>query len=1302
MDFSDEQKKAIGNSTDNILVSAAAGSGKTTMMVERIIRGILSGNLSIDRVLVVTFTVDAAQNMLGKIENSLTERLDQCKRSGDKDMAGLLSEQLDLLPNAYVQTFDSFCARCIREKGYTLADDSRNDIYDSGNIVLDGNELELLLDEAAKLSIEQSYQKGNPLYDSFLMLTERFGDGRNDDSLAGTLVSCYNSLRSLPDYLDAVDSFVSLRKKRDNACEIMYLDGGKWDIVDEIVEKFRCIRDAIAGIGGTKDYLDRHKDVSITSKTSKGEKIDFRAAIDSYIGDVISYLDGVTVAYDNSLPRSRILELIGNYGSLSSFNFRISHGKADKAETDRALEPLVALRKFTNPATLTKEYNSFVIPGDYSFLLNFNAARQMQYQKEGTQAIEAFADLLHRTDANYSALKSAVHGMDFADQEHAAYLIMKNDEAADFYREKFIEIFIDEYQDNTRLQDRIIERFARSEGNVFRVGDIKQSIYKFRNADPEIFDGKMRNLKLYREDSGKGEKGELLNLSRNFRSTDEILAFVNSVFRQLMTADGAEIEYDDNQKFNAPDSKEDRGRHDLPKIVIVNRADQNSSDSEETDGKSADNKDKPDSPDTDDSEDISHLMPDTRAVLTGIEKEIREYSGGLSDICILTTTKNKAQTVTDYLNSRGLPAAGRVTTGIFEDIDIHRIINLIVCLGNEYRDEYLMSVFISGYMFSNFTVRELASIQAYVVTSRPDLREAALILRLRFYCENAVGDLSDRVAGFINVFDDMRMQSQTMDVDDIVELIYKRTGIKATMRAEGKDVNRLTFLKDWLSSNFKRFGCDISGIAGELENMKIVINTKANIEVTDSDKNKITVMNVHKSKGLEFPFVILALQDGRDDKTDTVSPLMFDKNDGFIIDNYDYENIMRSKSVEQFIYGQKIRLAGNAEKLRLLYVALTRAKEKLTIVTYSDKDKDKVPGFIADASKKASKNGSVGFGRDYWLSGSGKMGFQLMSGIIRAKAAEPIRALTDKDVSDPDSGIVDFEDIRGNRIDDGFTVSIIDGVAYSVTEDSSGINSAGKEAVTEGTDSFDSGRSEESEREDHGGLDDYDAEYPYSEQIQIPFKVSVTGIENGRVKETTHIDMELADPDRIDRPGLRGLTSASKGTILHRIMRFVDYDRIKNDPAALDGEVESLISEGFFKEYGAENVRRCKEEFASGITGFAGSSICAEMIKAESSGEAECEKPIVFAVPSTEGAKRTDFALVQGVIDLIYQADGGKVIIDYKTDRLDGMTEDERAAQARERHGAQLGYYSAACEASGSKVKAKFVYLVRYSQFVEV
>ena len=127
-----------------------------------------------------------------------------------------------------------------------------------------------------------------------------------------------------------------------------------------------------------------------------------------------------------------------------------------------------------------------MIPGDYSFLLNFNAARQMQYQKEGTQAIEAFADLLHRTDANYSALKSAVHGMDFADQEHAAYLIMKNDEAADFYREKFIEIFIDEYQDNTRLQDRIIERFARSEGNVFRVGDIKQSIYKFRNADPEI------------------------------------------------------------------------------------------------------------------------------------------------------------------------------------------------------------------------------------------------------------------------------------------------------------------------------------------------------------------------------------------------------------------------------------------------------------------------------------------------------------------------------------------------------------------------------------------------------------------------------------------------------------------------------------------------------------------------------------------------------------------------------------------------------------------------------------------------
>ena len=182
------------------------------------------------------------------------------------------------------------------------------------------------------------------------------------------------------------------------------------------------------------------------------------------------------------------------------------------------------------------------------------------------------------------------------------------------------------------------------------------------------------------------------------------------------------------------------------------------------------------------------------------------------------------------------------------------------------------------------------------------------------------------------------------DIDDIIELIYRETGIKATLEAREGDSSKFDVFKDWLSESFKLRGSDLSGIAEELEQMKIQIK-KADIEVTDANKNKITTMTVHKSKGLEFPFVILVATGGQDERKDTLSSIMFDRDDGFITEDFNYEDITRAHSFEQYIYKMKMRLESNAETCRLLYVALTRAEEDLSIITSCDiNDKTKTSG----------------------------------------------------------------------------------------------------------------------------------------------------------------------------------------------------------------------------------------------------------------------------------------------------------------------------------------------------------------------
>lgn len=1266
MEFSGEQKNIINAKLANNLVSASAGSGKTTVLTARIGEEIVSGALSVDSMLVVTFTEDAASHMADKIEQKLKELRNDAIASGNIELAQRLSSQIDLLPNAYIQTMHGFCSRVIKEKGYLLGDSRMADFTDPSCRIVSESEQKVLLRSAAEQALRVCYSECTTDSDPFVRFTRRFGNGRTDDSLIPFVTDTYEVLRSLPNYLDKCRDFVKERKERDLKGQIMFF-GKEKEIPLRIAGYLTRIKDTIES-SDFASVLANHNKYRIVEEYTNDEFISLASTRIGQVCEAAKTKEGFDF-FDCLKPLMELGEL----------KFKNMFTKADLRGDDRAIMAVVGLRHFVDPTawSQSKYKNQYDLPQEYSELMTYKKDEVLANQKAGTEAVECFEKMLEKTDEIYLKLKNTINGMDFSDLEHTALEILSKEDASTFYRGKFTEIFVDEYQDNTELQDTIIRSFENTdEGNVFRVGDVKQSIYKFRFAAPDIFLKRMDDYNNYRE------KGKVYYLKENHRSTCEILAFANYVFEQTMSKAASEIEYGADQRL----SRASETRHGpVPRVIVANKS-------------------------VGDDDGVRKNFAETRAILATVENEVRDYLENGSridgskpefrDICILTSSNGQAEAIARYLNGctlndgRKIEASGRFTTDVFEDMDIHRLINFLICLGNEYRDDYVAGVMFSNYKFSNFTIEELAEIQAFIheVDDMPlSLDSEPLMLRLRLYSKRCDSVLASRVAHFIDVFDRIRMRSMVADIDDTIELIYRETSIKATLEARKADSTKLDIFKDWLSENFKRRGADISGISSELEQMKIMIKAPT-IEVKDSSTNKITTMTIHKSKGLEYPFVILVANGGNDEKKDNLKKIMFDRKDGFITEDFDTDTVTKSKSFEQKLYSMNMDLATNAETLRLLYVALTRAEERLSIVTTCNVEDVTSASPMRNAFTQAIGYDRPVFDERHWLAGNMKLPYCLMSALARSRDGELLRELAGcGDL--PPLNVIEFHDIDGNKTVGGFEA--VDMTAGRITE----LYEASKPSQDDG---------EDEECGDDGKPVEFDGEgrlilpeYQYSNSVDIPFKVSVTGIsKDGIHSESVHVDMQIRSIDDFESASVSVPTAAAKGTILHRIMRFIDLEGVRDGSLSVTDEVKSLIDEGYLSICSPSTGLEVAEEFESGIEAFCKSPVCEDIIKSFGEGTARSEKPIVFSVfiDGEDG----DSALVQGMIDLIYKTSEGYTILDYKTDRLDGSSPEERAKEALERHAFQLNSYAAACEKDGINVVHKLLYLVRYGEFVEV
>lgn len=1262
MRFSDEQQKIIDAKLDNNLISASAGSGKTTVLTARIGDEVKSGALSVDSMLVVTFTEDAASHMADKIEDKLRTLRNEAALAGDFAAEARLSSQLDLLPNAYIQTMHGFCSRVIKEKGHLLKDERLAEFTDRSCRIVSGSEQDVLLNTAVDYAIKRMYAECKSEDDPFIRFTRRFGDGRSDGVLVKIVADTYKTLRSLPNYLAECDNLIKEREKCDSEDRIMFFD--------ELEEISKDIRDYIAQIkeifegSDFASVLDAHPKYKIVKDLSNDE---FLSIVSDRLGKAISDYE-TNKGIDFFACLKPVMEL-GEFSYSSMFR------NPDLAGDDSAILALVSLRRFVDSDSMkdSKYNNRYDLPKEYAKLLSFEKEQVLTNQKIGTEACRSFVELLKMTDDEYLDIKNRMHCMDYSDLEHTALAILKEDEAKAFYKEKFVEIFVDEYQDNTMLQDKIIECFEKPEGNVFRVGDIKQSIYKFRFAAPDNF---LKRMKAY---ESKEKNGQTHYLKENHRSTCEVLAFSNYIFEQIMSEEASEIEYNESQKL----SKATETKHgDIPRIIVADTSIEMSDDGDKTN-------------------------EENRAIFAAVESEVRRYletgrkldgtRPECKDICIITATNNQSERIARYLNGctlsdgRKIEASGRFTTDVFEDMDIHRLINFLICIGNEYRDEYVASVMLSNYKFSNFTVAELAEVQAFIhEMSGPSIERQPLMLRLRVFAEKSESELALRIKSFIDVFDRIRMSALVSDIDDIIELIYRETGIKATIEKRDGDSSKFDVFKDWLSQSFKRRGSDVTGIADSLEQMKIQIK-KADIEVTDASKNKITTMTVHKSKGLEFPFVILVTVGGNSEQNDNLGSIMFDREVGFMTEDYDPDKITREHSFEQYVYKMLMDLKTNAEKCRLLYVALTRAEENLSIITCSNFADTTKANPIKNPFMSSIEYEKKSFDKKHWLIGDKKLPYCFFSALARSKDGAELRDAAG--VADlKASNAIPFKDLDGNEVKGFEVVKLTRDVLSKLYE-------AHKTKDEPAEDKAEPEAKEKPQFDPDGKL--ILPEYKYQECIDIPFKVSVTGIAgNGKPSDTTHVDMEIRSVDDFASDNVSMLTAAAKGTILHRIMRFIDLEGIRSGSVSFELEIEALINDGYLNICSADKAREVAFEFRDGIEKFCKDPKCEAVISSFNEGTARSEKPIVFSVfIDGEGG---DSALVQGIIDLIYKTEDGYTILDYKTDRIDAVSTEERADEAKKRHAFQLESYAAACEEDGMKIAHKLLYLVRYGEFVEV
>ena len=1279
--FTNEQQSVIDARNCNILVSAAAGSGKTAVLVERIIQLITNPNdnaepLDIDHLLVVTFTRAAASQMKDKISAAIAKRLQQ-----EPDNAHL-QKQETLIHNAQITTIDSFCQYIIRN--------NFNDIgLDPSYTVADPGEIKLIEENVMADFLEGKYETAD---EDFKYTAEYFSNGSSDKGLEEQIFRLYHFSSSMPWPMDWL-----LKTSHDYDIDEDSFDNKDW--IREYVEEGRLILNGILlSVQRAIDISNEPDGPHMYTTLLESEKamIEKAASCTSY-EQMRDFLSQVTF---NALSRKK--------------DDCVSPDKREMAKSIRD-----AVKKSIKD--LQDEY----------FVLDKEGI--IATSKLTSRALKCLCELTIEFKNALDDKKREQNIIDFVDMEHYALNILINHDSktgkntptdvACQYRNYYKEILIDEYQDSNSVQELILSAISGNTGESydrFMVGDVKQSIYKFRLAKPEIFMDK-----LYSYD--KSDKAPLrrIDLHKNFRSRRRVLDYVNFIFRRIMGTDLGGVAYDEDAMLvpGASFPSEPEGTDSfVPELILIQNEDEKASDNPVSqDGDSEEDADESHIENLWGMEDESleagqKLNPKQKEAMV-IAKRIKELikNGHVSDgnggfrevhykdiVILLRAPAGMDDTFRRILESEGIPAYVESRTGYFVAIEVSTLLNCLKIIDNPLLDIPLVSVMHSP--LGNFSDKELAAIKAFTKEKiKEENREAPenFYENLRFiesfYLgaeagnapeipeEGIEGELFKKVHNFLLFLKTLRQKSVYMPVHELLEYIMDTTKYRNYVTAMPGGSRRranvdmlLERAASFENTSFKGLFNFIRYIE-KLEKYEVDFG-EAN--VIDENADVVRIMSIHKSKGLEFPIVFVAGTSKGFNKKEANTEVIFDENLGIGLNYVNLDLRIKANTPRRKLISDRMKKESLGEELRVLYVALTRAKEKL-IITGSVKDVAKVikneqhlafskgPNEQKELLPLLERKGTSNY---LTLIMKAMMGHPSMK-----DAADAVGA--DVSLIDYDKIIVSESSDSQSPIESTFIVPPARIEVVFASEISSLIFKQQVDAVIRKDKLGDSISSEDIDDELYKRLSsNFAYEYSHKDYEGLYTKTTVSELKKASFNEENEPDTRIIrQKDEEYVPSFAfdkeyKLSGTLRGSAYHRVMELLDENILSESQIQISSMQKWLQKKEIDGMIDAEAVEGVD---LKDIIAFFDTDLGKRYKKAALDNRLYKERQFMMGIPATELSKNYpdgEIMLIQGVIDAWFEEKDGLVLIDYKTDNIKTLSE------LVARYKIQIDYYTRALE----------------------
>lgn len=1174
-----DQQHAIECCKGSVLVSAAAGSGKTAVLVERVIRRLTDEDnpCSAEDLLIVTFTRAATAQMREKIGAAILKRLSEDPTDRH------LRRQYMLLPFAKICTIDSFCNDLVRENFHALGISPDYSLLDNETAVIMKNDV-------CEAMLERAYEEDSD--GSFSGLSDMMSSGSSDEDFAKLIIKMYDISTAYPFPDLWLDSLIEEYSQPD-------INKSCWGV---IIKKYVCDMLDYC-VSSSNDMMAAMESDSIVADA-------YGAAVQSDINMYAELREKVNRDWDEALEAFNTVKYMGL-------------GRVPKGYESETKNAVMTARKKLKELLKKVPNIMCVSSGEHS-----EDVRLMR------GPVTKLIELVKQFGREYSAEKDKMNSADFSDILHRALNLLAVSDGrggyikTDLARElssHYVEILVDEYQDINEAQDMIFKAISADENNLFTVGDVKQSIYRFRQAMPEIF--LSRRSTTHSFESGKCPLG--ITLGSNFRSRVGVTSCVNYIFRQLMSTEAGELEYDDSEALNAAAKYPERDTPDCELHVVTDK------------GNRADT-----------------LEAQARYVARYIDRTVREgktlvtkggalHPASYGDFCILLrTAKNVSSVYANALSERGIPVFSPETGGFFEAAEISFILSLLRVLDNPVQDIPLAAVMLSPLF--GFSAGELADIRA----SAKERLEAGETEPLYRSVAASADEGDEKAAAFLKKIESLRRLSLTLSAGELVRRVCEETGFDAIAGAmpdgERRRLN-IGLLCDYAEKYEAAGNLGLSGFIRFIDKVARTSGDLATAARPSENADIVRIMTVHQSKGLEFPICILAdMQHAFNERDNTESVLISSSaglgmkrrtEDGISV----YDTASRRAAV---ITSERM---GRSEEMRVLYVALTRAKENLVMVT-------SVPNPEKGLAKVAIECGIGERANPFAVLRMNNFSDLVLTALMRHPAADELRKLSGVDVPIflPEK--------------DRFKLKVVVSDSESFMAESANEQKIAAKPVF-----FD----EVCERLDYSD--------PRSVLSSVPAKRAASdGSERG-------INREYFASSRPAFMSSGGLTPAQRGTATHKFMQFSNYAAARAD---IESELARLVDGGFLSEEEgkAVNVSAAKRFFMSSLAEriFASDNVMREKKFA-------ALFPAKFFYPELTGEAAEEKIVVQGIADCVFVEDGKLVIVDYKTDT--GVD----AEALLDRYSAQLGIYrEALLQVLGMPVKETLLYSFFMNSTVKV